>query len=145
MPTQKHRWTSIFPALFFDVFVSRRFPNDSFGGATFVAPNRRFLAGKLDGRLMGVGRGDRGQLGMGGADRDDKDDDFHGKDEDESEKQWLRGCGGGCVEIIVVGWIWKDVKSAKLGDDDCDDDDDDDDDDAYNLGGFWLLLLYHDP
>ena len=64
---------------------------------------------------MGVGRGDRGQLGMGGADRDDKDDDFHGKDEDESEKRWLRGCGGGCVEIIVVGWIWKDVKSAKLG------------------------------
>eukprot|EP00913_Durusdinium_trenchii_P035120 g32854.t1 len=31
------------------------------------------LAGKLDGRLMGVGRGDRGQLGMGGADRDDKE------------------------------------------------------------------------
>ncbi|CAE7869567.1 Herc4, partial [Symbiodinium sp. KB8] len=31
------------------------------------------LAAKLDGRLMGVGRGDRGQLGMGGADRDDKE------------------------------------------------------------------------
>lgn len=31
------------------------------------------LCGKLDGRLMGVGRGDRGQLGMGGADREDKE------------------------------------------------------------------------
>lgn len=32
---QKHRWTSIFPALVFDVFVSRRFPKDSFGGGKF--------------------------------------------------------------------------------------------------------------
>ncbi|CAJ1327670.1 unnamed protein product [Effrenium voratum] len=31
------------------------------------------LTDKVDGRLMGVGRGDRGQLGMGGADRDDKE------------------------------------------------------------------------
>eukprot|EP00928_Gymnodinium_smaydae_P032052 TRINITY_DN23325_c0_g1_i1.p1 TRINITY_DN23325_c0_g1~~TRINITY_DN23325_c0_g1_i1.p1 ORF type:complete len:1132 (-),score=226.18 TRINITY_DN23325_c0_g1_i1:121-3453(-) len=31
------------------------------------------LAAQLDGRLLGVGRGDRGQLGMGGADREQKE------------------------------------------------------------------------
>lgn len=31
------------------------------------------LSARLDGRLLGVGRGDRGQLGMGGADRDNKE------------------------------------------------------------------------
>lgn len=40
---------------------------------------------------MGVGRGDRGQLGMGGADRDDKDDETMGKtrkDERETVGLW---------------------------------------------------------
>lgn len=31
------------------------------------------MAAKLDGRLLGVGRGERGQLGMGGADREQKE------------------------------------------------------------------------
>eukprot|EP00929_Paragymnodinium_shiwhaense_P079759 TRINITY_DN41575_c0_g1_i1.p1 TRINITY_DN41575_c0_g1~~TRINITY_DN41575_c0_g1_i1.p1 ORF type:complete len:1105 (-),score=294.13 TRINITY_DN41575_c0_g1_i1:80-3394(-) len=31
------------------------------------------MAARLDGRLLGVGRGERGQLGMGGADRDQKE------------------------------------------------------------------------
>eukprot|EP00930_Biecheleria_cincta_P085989 TRINITY_DN7535_c0_g1_i2.p1 TRINITY_DN7535_c0_g1~~TRINITY_DN7535_c0_g1_i2.p1 ORF type:complete len:1110 (+),score=208.72 TRINITY_DN7535_c0_g1_i2:323-3331(+) len=31
------------------------------------------MAAKLDGRLLGVGRGERGQLGMGGADRENKE------------------------------------------------------------------------
>jgi alpha-tubulin suppressor-like RCC1 family protein len=31
------------------------------------------MAARLDGRLLGVGRGERGQLGMGGADRDNKE------------------------------------------------------------------------
>ena len=58
-------------------------------------PAVQVLAGKLDGRLMGVGRGDRGQLGMGGADRDDKE-------------RWVISSGGSekihgvfCIEMRI--------------------------------------------
>lgn len=38
-----------------------------------VGDGYTILTARLDGRLLGVGRGDRGQLGMGGADRENKE------------------------------------------------------------------------
>ena len=72
--------------------------------------------------------------------------------------RWFSWERRGWERETVVTWLWRWLcwdyccwmdlercQKRKTGDDDCDDDDDDDDDDAYNLGGFWLLLLYHDP